>query len=628
MKKLLGISLIAVLTAAPMMAGAAVGDTVAGDPGSTASGAASATNPPKYALATETANDGKVATAGYVKGAYNAAIKAVNKLQDTKQDTISDLATIRSNASAGANALQASDITEGTTDGTIKVKGNAVSVHGLGTAAYTASTAYATAAQGTKADSAVQSVTTGTTNGTIKVDNTEVSVAGLGTAAYTASTAYATAAQGTTADTTAATVATYGDIVTHNASEFATTSAISDMVTSAGPGITKSGNKVSVDLTSNGGLETTGSGDAATLGVKVDGTTIEKNSTSGALQVKSGVYATAAQGAKADTALQADSALNGANLTAGTVAKTALASGVQTSLGKADTAVQSVAEGSTNGTVAVNGTDVAVHGLGTAAYTASADYATAAQGALAASAVQSVAEGSANGTIAVDGTDVAVHGLGTAAYTASTDYATSTQGGKADTAIQSAGNGLEKSGTSLAVKPKTNGGITVDSNGVSLTNGIQNASDTTTYTGTGLTTKGYVDEVAAQASTAISSAINGLDATVTQTAGTDGLALSVTENNGIITAVSGSIADGTYVKPADLSSYATQDGVVYTIEAATFNSSLASNAITGTVATVTDWTNETPGTAAVTGTLTDSTITTTAGTVAYTTTNPRAGQTK
>lgn len=41
---------------------------------------------------------------------------------------------------------------------------------------------------------------TGTINGTIKVDGTEVAVAGLGSAAYTASTAYATAAQGTKAD--------------------------------------------------------------------------------------------------------------------------------------------------------------------------------------------------------------------------------------------------------------------------------------------------------------------------------------------------------------------------------------------------------------------------------------------
>ncbi len=41
-------------------------------------------------------------------------------------------------------------------------------------------------------------------------------------------------------------------------------------------------------------------------------------------------------------------------------------------------------------------------------------------------------------------------------------------------------------------------------------------------------------------------AIAGLDASVTQTAGTDGLALSVTEVDGVITAVSGSIASGTY----------------------------------------------------------------------------------
>lgn len=57
-------------------------------------------------------------------------------------------------------------------------------------------------------------------------------------------------------------------------------------------------------------------------------------------------------------------------------------------------------------------------GLGTAATTASTDYATAAQGVLADSAIQ-----------AAD--------LGTAAYTASTDYATAAQGALADSALQS-----------------------------------------------------------------------------------------------------------------------------------------------------------------------------------------------
>ena len=52
------------------------------------------------------------------------------------------------------------------------------------------------------ADSALQKadITTGTTNGTIEVDGSEVSVAGLGTAAYTASTAYDAAGSASTAE--------------------------------------------------------------------------------------------------------------------------------------------------------------------------------------------------------------------------------------------------------------------------------------------------------------------------------------------------------------------------------------------------------------------------------------------
>ena len=87
---------------------------------------------------------------------------------------------------------------------------------------------------------------------------------------------------------------------------------------------------------------------------------------------------------KADTAYQKAST---------GIPKTDLESGVQTSLGKADTAVQSVVSGSANGTISVDGTDVAVKGLGSAAYTASTAYATSAQGGKADSALQSV-EGS------------------------------------------------------------------------------------------------------------------------------------------------------------------------------------------------------------------------------------------
>lgn len=54
-------------------------------------------------------------------------------------------------------------LTTGTTNGTVSFNGTEVPVAGLGSAAYTDSTDYATAAQGTKADSAVQSVTIGST---------------------------------------------------------------------------------------------------------------------------------------------------------------------------------------------------------------------------------------------------------------------------------------------------------------------------------------------------------------------------------------------------------------------------------------------------------------------------------
>ena len=128
--------------------------------------------------------------------------------------------------------------------------------------------------------------------------------------------------------------------------------------------------------------------------------------------------------------------------------------------------VRAISTGTVNGTISVNtnGTsaDVAVKGLGSAAYTASTDYATAAQGSKADSAVQSVTTGSANGTISVDGTDVQVYGLGSAAYTPSTDYATTAQGAKADTALQNTATGtnsLTILGTASTEMQGTNVGV-------------------------------------------------------------------------------------------------------------------------------------------------------------------------
>lgn len=127
---------------------------------------------------------------------------------------------------------------------------------------------------------------------------------------------------------------------------------------------------------------------------------------------------------------------------AGSIAKTKLAKAVQDSLTLADSALQAadITEGSVNGAVSVKGSSVAVHGLGSAAYTDSGAYATAAQGALAASALQEadISDGTANGKITVGTKQVSVYGLGSAAYTEASAYATAAQGLKADSALQDA----------------------------------------------------------------------------------------------------------------------------------------------------------------------------------------------
>ena len=137
-------------------------------------------------------------------GAAAAAIAALDKA-DSAQAGQYVSAVSQENGIITVTRAQlpaAATLVEGTANGTVKFNGTDVPVHGLGSAAFTESGAYATAAQGTLADTALQKadITTGTANGTIAVEGTDVAVKGLGTAAYTASTAYATAAQGTKAD--------------------------------------------------------------------------------------------------------------------------------------------------------------------------------------------------------------------------------------------------------------------------------------------------------------------------------------------------------------------------------------------------------------------------------------------
>ena len=69
---------------------------VAGEPAH-ADPATAASAAPGYALVESESNDGNLATAGYVKGAYNAAIKAVNRVHE-------EVATAQSAATTAATS--------------------------------------------------------------------------------------------------------------------------------------------------------------------------------------------------------------------------------------------------------------------------------------------------------------------------------------------------------------------------------------------------------------------------------------------------------------------------------------------------------------------------------------------
>jgi len=472
-------------------------------------------------------------------------ISSITDLQnslDGKQATIPDLDDIRSGAALGYTSVQS--ITSGNANGTISVDGSDVEVAGLGSAAFTDSSAYdvagsasaaeqnaknyadslsvnyATAEQGAKADTAVQSVATGSENGTIAVDGTDVSVKGLGSAAYTNSTAYATSAQGSLADSALQPGDVINDVVSDDTDKPLSANmgkSLQDQVDNlkargrylalwncatglaqsnppTGTYTYQSGDYFIVGTVATGGASNYRP-DGATYTTGVASTVVETedvavndvyyyDGTSWSLQIntqKEVAFANIA-GSPYDNSDLA-SALNskqdeltegtGIDITSDVISNTGvisvatgatngtisvntggtsaevsvygLGSAAYTSSSdyataaqgaKADTAVQSVTTGSTDGTISVDGTDVPVYGLGSAAYTASSAYATSAQGTKADSAIQSVATGSANGTISVDGTDVSVKGLDSAAYTPSTDYATASQGSKADTAVQ------------------------------------------------------------------------------------------------------------------------------------------------------------------------------------------------
>lgn len=208
MKRLLTVSFITILAVLPMVANAEVFSVA--DPTSDANAAVAETNP-KWALAEAGDNDDNLATAGYVKGAYNQTMKAINKVATTVGNAadkdLSNLSAtgtgvittaITNNAAGATYSNTTSGLTATTIQGAIdEVEGRVDTVQtNIGTMANLTGNettlVEAIEAVRTTADGALvaSEITEGTTNGTISVNNSDVAVHGLGSAAFSETTAF------------------------------------------------------------------------------------------------------------------------------------------------------------------------------------------------------------------------------------------------------------------------------------------------------------------------------------------------------------------------------------------------------------------------------------------------------
>ena len=265
-------------------------------------------------------------------------------------------------AKAGT-AVQA--VTEGTTNGTISVDGKDVNVHGLKDAAYE------TVANLNKyADDAAKAVKDAVVN-TLEAADNSVTVSGTATAKTV----------GVKLDPDATNAIKLGEaglkVVIPAAAEYSIVKAVDSGDYAAVYNLTKDGEVVGTsinipkDMVVKSG-EVVTNPDATHTGTFLVLTLA--NATEDKIYINvADLIEYVTSGSKTGDMVVIDVSADHkvtATITDGTVTKAKLAVDVQTSLGKADSAVQAddIAEGATNGTIAVKGADVAVHGLKDAAY--------------------------------------------------------------------------------------------------------------------------------------------------------------------------------------------------------------------------------------------------------------------
>ena len=235
MKKLMGISVIAMLAVAAGFSAHAA--PVAGEPSAkdaqTEASAVTATAEPEFALVeANSATDGNAASAGYVKGAYNAAIKAINKVN----------AKTTVNAGNGLAKDGNTMTVDLTSTGGLQLDG---STDGSKTVGIKAGDGIKTDANGVAVDL--------TTNSGLEISSNKLQVK---------------AGNGTQIEQTNGTLEVKG-----------------------GDGITVGANGVAVDLTANKGLIIDGT--SKKLEIDYDNSTIDVDSTNHKLEVKDGGITTA-----------------------------------------------------------------------------------------------------------------------------------------------------------------------------------------------------------------------------------------------------------------------------------------------------------------------------------------------
>lgn len=145
-----------------------------------------------YALSTNVILSGDDILVGG-DGAHNdSSINVVIEDLYTKVGQASESGVTSFGGATGEITVKGGSASNGSVNLTMSGQQLQASIVGLKSAAFSDATAFATAAQGELASTALQKadITTGTTNGTILVDGTAVAVKGLGSAAYTDSTAY------------------------------------------------------------------------------------------------------------------------------------------------------------------------------------------------------------------------------------------------------------------------------------------------------------------------------------------------------------------------------------------------------------------------------------------------------